>query len=120
MKTNLKKEIENIAKLAQAASRSLAILPETAKNAVLKDMASALLNKQTLILKANQKDILKSSGKKKAFIDRLRLDGLRIKQMADSLLEIAKLKDPVDEVMRAWNTSSGLSIRKVRAPLGVV
>ncbi|MDP2928266.1 MAG: glutamate-5-semialdehyde dehydrogenase [Candidatus Omnitrophota bacterium] len=120
MNKNLKKEIENIAKQAQAASRRLATLSSTAKNAVLKDLASALLSKQAIILKANQKDISKSRAKGKAFIDRLSLDEARIKQMADSLLDIAKLKDPVDEVMRAWNVANGLSIQKVRVPIGVV
>ena len=120
MKQNLKIQIENIAKLAKAASGSLATLSCETKNAVLKDMAFALLSNQALILKANQKDIAKSRGQGKAFIDRLSLDEARIKQMADSLLDIAKLKDSVGEVMRAWNTTGGLSIQKVRVPIGVV
>ncbi|MFH0918070.1 MAG: glutamate-5-semialdehyde dehydrogenase [Candidatus Omnitrophota bacterium] len=113
-------QIENIAKQAKAASGWLATLPSDTKNAVLKDWALALLGGQAVILQANQKDIAKSRGKGKAFIDRLSLDKVRIKEMADSLLEIAKLKDPVDEVLRAWNTASGLSIQKVRVPIGVV
>jgi glutamate-5-semialdehyde dehydrogenase len=120
MKHNLKKEIENIAKAALIASRSLAILPSAVKNAVLKDIATALLSKQAIILKANQKDIAKARSKNKAFIDRLSLDEARIKQMADSLLDIVKLKDPMDEVMRTWNTANGLNIQKVRSPIGVV
>jgi glutamate-5-semialdehyde dehydrogenase len=120
MKQNLKDKIEKIAKLAQTASRALAILPEAAKNAALKDMASALLNKQAVILKANRKDVSLAKTKSKPFIDRLSLDTARIKQMADSLLDIAKLKDPVGEVLRAWNTPGGLSIQKVRVPIGVV
>jgi len=120
MKKNLKQEIIAIAKEAKAASASLAILSSAQKCAVLKDMAAALLRQETAILKANRKDILKSHAKSKAFVERLTLDKSRIKQMADSLLSIADLKDPVDEVMRAWNTSSGLSIQKVRSPLGVV
>jgi glutamate-5-semialdehyde dehydrogenase len=119
-KLSLKKEMENIARQAQAASRRLATLPAAVKNAVLEDLAAGLLSNQALILKANRKDVSASSGKNKAFIDRLTLNGDRIKQMADSLLEIAKLKDPVGEVMRAWNTANGLSIQKVRSPIGVV
>ncbi len=120
MKQNLEIQIENIAKQAQAASRALAVLSSTVKNTVLKDMALALLGNQAIILKANQKDVSKSRGKNKAFIDRLSLNAARIKQMADSLLAIAKLKDPVGEVIRAWNTVSGLSIQKVRTPIGVI
>ncbi|MBU4419030.1 MAG: gamma-glutamyl-phosphate reductase, partial [Candidatus Omnitrophica bacterium] len=118
MKQNLEIQIENIAKQAQAASRALAVLSSTVKNTVLKDMAIALLGNQAIILKANQKDISKSHGENKAFIDRLSLNAARIKQMADSLLAIAKLKDPVGEVIRAWNTVSGLSIHKARTPIG--
>jgi len=120
MKNNLKKEIEGIAKAALAASRTLATLPTAVKDAVLKDMALALLNSKVDILKANRKDINASRGKGKAFIDRLTLNEARIKQMADGLLDVAKLKDPVGELIRGWNTSSGLGIQKVRSALGVI
>lgn len=120
MKQNLKKELENIAKEALQASRELAILPTGAKNAVLKDMARALLSSKAVILKANKKDIALSRGRPKAFIDRLTLTPERIKQMADSLLDIVKLKDPVGEVTRAWKIPNGLRIDKVRSPIGVV
>jgi glutamate-5-semialdehyde dehydrogenase len=120
MKQNLKHQIINTAKLAKTASLRLASLSCAAKNAVLEDMAVALLNNQEVILKANRKDISGARGQSKAFVDRLSLSEARIKQMADSLRQIAKLNDPVDEVMRAWNTAGGLSIQKVRSPLGVV
>ena len=120
MKNNLKKEIEKMAKLAQAASRALAVLPSSAKDTILSEMSAALLQQQSVILKANKKDISLAKNKGRAFVDRLRLDTARIKQMADSLLEIAKLKDPVGEVLRAWNTSNGLNIQKVRVAIGVV
>ena len=120
MKKNLKAEIEEIAKGAKAAAGSLAILSSGLKDTVLKDMASALLNREAEILKANKKDIAAARGKGKAFIDRLTLNEARIKQMSDSLLNIIKLKDPVGEVMRDWTTLNGLRIQKVRSPIGVV
>jgi len=120
IKANLKKEIENIAKGAQAASRILANLPSSAKDAVLKDMAAALLSSKADILKANRKDIAVSRGKGKAFVDRLTLDGARIKQMADGLLEVVKLKDPIGELIRGWDTANGLRIQKVRCAIGVI
>ncbi len=120
MKKSLKKEIEAIAKQALVASRTLVTLSSSAKNAVLKDMASALLSKQSVILKANQKDIAKSPAKNKAFIDRLTLTQGTIQQMADSLLDIVKLQDPVGELMRGWDTANGMRIKKVRCPIGVV
>jgi len=120
MKQNLKKELENTAKTALAASRVLATLSTTAKNSVLRDMASALVGKKAVILKANKKDVAKASGKGRVFIDRLILSEARIKQMADSLLDIVKLKDPLGEVIRGWNLPNGLRIHKVRSPIGVV
>jgi len=120
MKKNLKTELTEVARKAKIACGALALLSAAFKNAVLKDMAAALLSKKSVILKANRKDISLSRSKGKAFIDRLSLNAGRIKQMADSLLDIAKLKDPVGEVMRAWDTPGGLSIQKVRVPIGVV
>jgi glutamate-5-semialdehyde dehydrogenase len=116
----IREEIENIAKAALAASRVLANLPTHAKNALLKDMAAVLLTKKADILEANRKDIAASSSKAEAFIDRLTLDEARIKQMADGLLDVAKLKDPVGEIIRSWNTASSLRIQKVRCAIGVV
>ncbi|MDD5692554.1 MAG: glutamate-5-semialdehyde dehydrogenase [Candidatus Omnitrophica bacterium] len=116
----LKKELENVAKEALRASRALAVLSTSAKNAVLKDMARALLSSKAVILKANKKDIALSRGKGRAFIDRLTLTPERIKQMAGSLLDIAKLKDPIGEVMRQWKRPNGLRINKVRSPIGVI
>ena len=120
MKQNLKKQIENIAKQALAASRLIATLSTDAKNAALKDMAIALMSKKTIILKANKKDIIAARLRGAAFIDRLTLTESIIKQMADSLLGIIKLKDPIGLVLRSWNTSNGLHIEKVRTPFGVV
>jgi glutamate-5-semialdehyde dehydrogenase len=120
MKENLKKEIEDIAKAALAASRALANLSSSTKDAVLRDMAAALLSSKADILKANKKDISASRSKGKVFIDRLTLDEARIKQMADGLLDVARLKDPVGELMRGWDTPNGLHIKKVRSALGVI
>ncbi|MBU0548494.1 MAG: glutamate-5-semialdehyde dehydrogenase [Candidatus Omnitrophica bacterium] len=117
---NIKQEIENIAKGALAASRVLANLPSATKDGVLKDMAAVLLSNKADILKANRKDIAASRNKGKAFIDRLTLNEARIKQMADVLLDLVKLKDPVGELIRGWDTSNGLRIHKVRSAIGVV
>ncbi len=120
MKKNLRTELEQVAQKAKIACGSLALLSSAFKNTVLIDLAAALLSNKSIILKANRKDLLAAKSKGKAFIDRLSLDEARIKQMADSLLDIAKLNDPVGEVMRTWKTSGGLSIQKVRVPIGVV
>jgi len=117
---NIKNEIENMAKGALEASRVLANLDSAAKNAVLKDMAAALLKNKADILKANRKDIAASRTKPRAFIDRLILDEARIKQMADALLDVVKLKDPVGELIRGWDVPNGLRIQKVRSAIGVI
>jgi glutamate-5-semialdehyde dehydrogenase len=119
---NLKKEITNIAKRAKEASREMAQASSAKKDVVLKEMASALIKKKAVILKANQKDIAgaRRLGRGAAFLDRLTLNEKRIKEMAESLLQISRLKDPVGSVLRAWRRPNGLRIQKVRVPIGVV
>ena len=120
MKQSLKQKIEGIAKQAQKASRALAVLPAQEKNKALVDMAAALLKNKAVILKANKKDLAGAAKLGKAFLDRLTLNPTRIKQMADSLLEVAKLKDPLGETLAAWKAPSGLKIKKVRCAIGVI
>jgi len=120
MKHNLKQEIQNIAKSALAASRKLALLPCETKNAVLKDMAAALLAKKSVILKANKLDIAAALKKGKAFVDRLTLNEAKIQEMADALLEVVGLADPIGKVIRDWHAPVGLHIQKVRSPIGVI
>ncbi len=118
----LKKELTNIAKSAQEASRVLSGISLETKDKVLKEMAFALVHNKDFILKANKKDIRSAVKKRlaKSFIDRLALNDKRIKAMADSLLELTKLADPVGEVMKAWRRPNGLWIHKVRTPIGVI
>jgi len=119
---NLRQKIINIAKNAQAASRMTAGLSSAVKNAVLRDMALSLLKKKDLILKENLKDIKKAARLKLsvAFIERLRLNDKRIKEMSDSLLAVAGLADPVGGVIKSWSRPNGLKIQKVRVPIGVI
>lgn len=116
----MKQKIEAIAKQAQRAARALAVLSSQDKNKALVDMAAALLKNKAVILKANKKDLACASKSGKAFLDRLTLNRERIKQMADSLLEVAKLKDPLGEALAEWKVPSGLKIKKVRCPIGVI
>jgi len=118
----LKKEIINIAKGAQEASRFMLTLSSETKNQVLESMALSLGIKAGGILKANKKDILKAraAGRSLAFIDRLTLNKKRIKEMSESLMELVKLADPTGEVIKAWRRPNGLWIHKVRTPIGVI
>lgn len=119
---NLKQELIHIARNAQKAAQSMIGLSTGTKNKILKEMAEGIINKKDFILKENKKDVLmaKTKGVSGAFIDRLTLTFKRIKEMSDSLIEIAQLPDPVNEVIRAWQNSSGLWIHKVRQPIGVI
>jgi len=119
---NLKQQLTDTAKAAQSASRFMLTLSSAAKNKALKSMALALLKAKKDILAANKKDIAKAKGPKanKALIDRLSLNSKRIKAMADSLIELTKLHDPVGEVIKAWRIPNGLRIHKVRVPIGVI
>ena len=118
----IKEQLIEIAKAAQQASRLLVNLPCAKKNKAIKDMAAELNSKRQLVLKANKLDLKEARAKKLpiVFIDRLSLNEKRIKEMSDSLLEIAKLSDPIGEVIKAWRRPNGLWIHKVRCPIGVV
>ena len=82
----------------------------------------ALLKGKNYILAANKRDIAKAwaSGLSAAFIDRLTLNEKRIKEMADSLFQVSRLKDSIGETIKKWRASSGLQIHKVRVPIGVI
>ena len=91
------------------------------KNKLLSKMSKALLANKEYLLKENLKDVAKAKRvKSKSFVDRLRLTEKRVKEMANSLQEIALLKDPVGEVISGWRRPNGLEIRKVRVPIGVI
>lgn len=118
----MKSEIVKIAEGAKAASRSLLSLKTGLKNAILKEMARALVRSKSYIMKANEKDLKRARGRKlkAAFIDRLRLTDKRIKDMAGSINEVAKLGDPVGTIEKLIKRPNGLQIRKMRVPIGVI
>jgi glutamate-5-semialdehyde dehydrogenase len=92
------------------------------KNKVLLAMSALIRKNSGFIKKANLKDILAAERKRlpKALVDRLTLTDSRINDMADSLFTIAKLKDPVGDVMESVKRPNGLTIKKVRIPIGVI
>ncbi len=120
MKT--KDEITAIARAAREASYALAGVSSDTKNDVLLDMAEALRDNSAQILSANRKDVKKAKSARvsAALVDRLALNEKRIEGMSAALQDIARLEDPVGEVLRAWRVPSGLWIHKVRVPIGVI
>lgn len=107
---------------AKEASRALAIASPEAKQQALRQMASRLAADEETILAANALDVAEAAqaGKNAAFLDRLRLTPSRLAQMARAVAAVAALPDPVGEVTERWRRPNGLSIEKVRLPLGVV
>jgi len=119
---DLKKELTGLAIRAQEASRFMVTLSSDEKNSILKEMSAALLAGRKAIIKANRIDIAKAKRLKmqSSMVDRLTLTKERIGDMADGLLELTKLADPVGEVIKAWRRPNGLWIHKVRTPIGVI
>lgn len=115
-------DIIEIGKRAKDASRHLAILPTVKKNEALTAVAEALQKNCAAILKANEADVknAKVNGMSEALIDRLSLSEARVQGMADGILQVAALKDPVGEVLSMTNRPNGLMIGKKRVPLGVI
>lgn len=106
---------------AKAAARQLAVAGEQ-KNEALKAIAQALLTHQDEIMQANRIDLEngKANGLSAALIDRLTLNADRIRGVADGVLEVAALPDPIGTVISGSTRPNGMNITKVRVPLGVI
>ncbi|MEC9246688.1 glutamate-5-semialdehyde dehydrogenase [Nitratireductor rhodophyticola] len=107
---------------ARAAAGPLSIATPDEKNAALEAMAEALTRNEAAILEANREDMARGeeAGLSPALLDRLKLDPARIAGMAEGIRAIAALKDPVGDVIAAWERPNGLQIERVRTPLGVI
>ena len=107
---------------ARAAARPLATASAERKHAALIAMEHALRASERAILDANAIDMAngEEAGLSAAFLDRLKLNPARIGAIADGIREIAALKDPIGEVIAAWERPNGQKIERVRTPLGVV
>ncbi len=109
-------------RLAKAASRSLQKMTQQEKISVLNTVADSLVQNAAYILEQNRVDIKESvsQGVKESLIDRLTLTQSRIEEIADGIRKVAKLTDPVGEIMSMTVRPNGLQIGKKRVPLGVV
>ncbi|MBU1313829.1 MAG: glutamate-5-semialdehyde dehydrogenase [Alphaproteobacteria bacterium] len=114
--------MDRIGRQAKSAARALATASPDAKNRALEAMAKAILDAKDDILAANAEDLKQVEGKglQPSFIDRLTLTEASVEGMAQALREIAALKDPVGDVIAAWDRPNGLKIERVRTPLGVI
>ena len=114
--------VKTKAAAAKKAAAKLAVTSTAVKNKALLAMAEALLAKQEEILAANALDMERAAAKgmKSSMLDRLKLTAARIEGMADGLRQVANLPDPVGNVLDGKTLANGLTITKVRVPLGVI
>ncbi len=115
-------DLELMGKKARAASRILGTMGMAEKERGLRLGAKALLDGKEEILEANRADVAcaREKGMNPGLIDRLMLNEERIQAMADGLLEVAALEDPIGEVLSMKPRPNGLLIGEKRVPLGVV
>ena len=118
----IESDMRKLAVEAKKASRLLGFVPTRRKNEALHAAGAAILKKQREILAANRADmaLARKNEASSAYLDRLSLDPKRLRDIVTSLADVAALPDPVGEVTATWNRPNGLSVKKVRIPLGVV
>ena len=118
----LKAEALRLGKQAKAAARQLAPLPTAEKNRALLLMADKLEAQIAYLLVENRKDLefARQAGVSSAVLDRIALDAGRVSGMAKGLREVARLADPVREVIKLWRRPNGLRVGRMRIPLGVI
>jgi glutamate-5-semialdehyde dehydrogenase len=114
--------LDSLARPARLAARMLATVGSGVKDDALRSWADALQDRVAEILRANQLDLEAATAEAAppAVIDRLRLDDARVRQMAEGLLQLVGLKDPVGTLIEEWTLPNGLRVEKVRVPLGVI
>ncbi|MCA8870129.1 MAG: glutamate-5-semialdehyde dehydrogenase [Rhodobacteraceae bacterium] len=114
--------METIGKAARAAAAELSSASAERKHAALIGAAHYIWADRARIMVANAEDLEygREKGLGPAMMDRLMLDEDRIRGIVDSLRAVAEQSDPVGEVMAEWDMPSGLHIRRVRTPLGVI
>ena len=107
---------------ARAAATTLASASSKAKEAAILNAADAMLARKAEIIEANKLDLAfgAEKGLSPAMMDRLMLDEARIRAIADGLRAVAAQDDPVGQVIDSWDRPSGLHIRRVRTPIGVI
>lgn len=119
---DLKTEVRGMAKRAREVSFLLAQLSANAKNKALIEMADHLEKGQSFLVEENRKDL--TAGEKAclspAMLDRLRMSPEVIQSMAKGLREVARLPDPVGEIVKMWRRPNGLTVGRMRIPIGVI
>jgi len=114
--------MHDLGRRAKQAARALALTPTPRKDEALAAMADECRSRRRDILAANARDLAEAggAGASAAFLDRLALDDKRVTAMAEGLDVVRDLDDPVGKVMQRWKRPNGMTIERVRVPLGVI
>ncbi len=115
-------DVTELGKRGKEAAKDLARASTALKNNALEKISQALKSRVDEILEANESDMQSGRDNKisTALLDRLYLNEDRIIDIADALVDITKLKDPIGQVVEGWRLPNGLQINKVRVPLGLI
>ncbi len=115
-------DIRKMGKEARVASTELARCTPDQRDNALRALAEMLVENRNRIMTANEQDLVaaEADGLDEHVAERMMLDEARIHDMADAVINVANLDDPVGEVIEARTVSNGLSITRVRVPLGVI
>lgn len=114
--------IHEIAEHARKAGRALSTLPTQSKNAVLESFARQIEQSAAELLESNSVDLKNAAEEaiNRSLIERLRLDQSKIRQMVESVRQVATLEDPVEHVLRHTLLDDGLELRQVTVPFGTI
>lgn len=120
--SNIKEYVEAIGRKARAASAVLAMSSTEAKRNALIEMAESIEKGARPILDANRRDLQTAAEKgiSAAVRQRLAVNEKTIAEICEGLRQVASLPDPVGEILSAWERPNGLTIQKVRVPIGVI
>jgi glutamate-5-semialdehyde dehydrogenase len=120
--TDLSVLMTGLAAQARAAAEVLALASPEQKNRALEAMERAIRVNAAAILKANAEDVAeaRAGGATTAFVDRLTLTAARVEAMADGIRTVRDIPDPVGAVTERWQRPNGMTIERVRVPLGVI
>jgi len=114
--------MQNFLARAKASMSIIATLDGKTKNRILNEMADALIDNSSYIVKENSRDMKEGERRKleSSLLDRLLLDAKRLEGVAQSLREIANLKEPVGRILDGWVQEDNIRIEKVSVPIGVI
>jgi len=120
--TDIRQHVLALAQASRRGARALAQASTDDKNRALRDLAGRLTQSRQLLQRANREDLEagRAKGLSAAMLDRLELTDSRIQSMAKGVVTIAELADPVGEVLAEWTRPNGMTITKVRVPIGVI